>query len=158
MSTRHIKEVREFLGTMGDAPHTGAVVRTMREAEYEPESWATELRTMQREGTLAGFVESCKQASAQRGDANNELAEGLRDLLNMQSLLNNLADNQGAKYAAGRHDPETREAVYNDTKQMALGALKGIANCVDSTSAQLIDMVAAQTSVIVRSAGAIRAE
>ena len=65
-------------------------------------------------------------------------------------LLSGLADSQSAAYAEHRLDPEAREAVYNDTKQMALGALKGIANCVDSTSAQLIDMVAAQTSIVER--------
>ena len=147
-SNRHVKEVRELLSTVGEGHHAMGVVKAMREARYEPESWSQELKAMQRDGSLVGFIESCKKKNGD-GDADN-LVEGLRDLLNMQSLLSNLADSQSAKYSAGRHDPEQRDAVYNDTKQMALGALKGIANCVDSTSAHLIDMVAAQTSVVER--------
>ena len=115
-SNRHVKEVRELLGTVGEGHHAMAVVKAMREAGYEPESWSTELKSLQGEGSLVGFVESCKKNGD--GDANKQLVEGLRDLLNMQSLLSNLADAQSAKYSAGRHNPEERDAVYNDTKQM----------------------------------------
>ena len=55
-SSRHAKGVREFLTLIGEAPCTSAVVKTLKEARYEPETWVTELKGMQREGQLLGFV------------------------------------------------------------------------------------------------------
>ena len=60
------RQVREFLDGRGEAELAAVVVANMRQAEYEPESWLSELQTMQEEGvleTIAPLPPLCRMSS-----------------------------------------------------------------------------------------------
>jgi len=61
--------VREFLDGRGEAELAAVVVANMRQAEYEPESWLSELQTMQEEGVLETFLAGVKSAAAATAEA-----------------------------------------------------------------------------------------
>ena len=63
------RQVREFLDGRGEADLAAVVVANMRQAEYEPESWLSELQTMQEEGVLETFLAGVKSAAAATAEA-----------------------------------------------------------------------------------------
>ena len=148
MSAREVKGVREFLTGCGESAYTSSVVKALTEAEIPGPEWMAELKGMQRDNKLVDFIASVKKKTAETGDVHNSMQEGLRDLMNMKKLMTAVADKQAGLYRDKRGVDEERQRVYHDTEKLAKGALVGIASCVDATSTQLSDIIAAQTSLV----------
>ena len=140
------KAVREYLAGQGEEHLTQSVIKALEAKGKASEMWAPELLSLQRDNMHLLFLERVKERWAD--DVDRDMKDSLSDLVNMESVLTRVADDQRAKYTPQSMTQEDREHVYADTERMARGALIGIAQGVDGLGTQLMDMVAAQTSVV----------